>query len=188
MAKPVFSGDISREAALEGCRRRGNPLGRNSNVEVADHIWQAAQGRSFQCYALSKRPFPIRRDLSFWVDPLFFFVETGRVKIFWLQPRRRYAPTVTGMGALAVITRMTYSDEFDDFDLEFLDLSVPDGMKERVRRSFGFADLPKLPEEEVRDALERFAQAYDVVCKSGVQRPERRDRRRDDQRPLGLLD
>lgn len=189
MAKPVFSGELSLDAALEGCKNRGNPLGRESNAEVAEHIWEAAKGRSFQCHKLAKRPFTIRRDLALLVDPLFFFVESRRVKIFWLQPRRRYSPTIAGMGALAVMVRMTYSGEFDDFDLELLDLSVPDGKKERVRRIFGFGDLPTIAEDVVRDALERFAQAYDIVCSVGVQRPERRRRRRDDdQQSLGFSD
>ena len=176
VAKPVFSGEISLETAVEGCKTRGNPLGRKSNAEVAAHVWHAAQGRSFLCYELSRRPFAIRKDLSFWVDPLFFFVEGGRVRIFWLQPRRHYAPTIEGLGTLAVIVRMTFSDEFDDFELELLDLSVPDGTEERVPRTFGFGNLPVLSEEQVQIALERFAQAYDTVRKTGVRRPTRRGR------------
>jgi hypothetical protein len=176
IAKPVFSGELSVEAAVEGCRRRGNPLGRDSNAEVAGLVWEAAQGRSFQCFDLSKRPFAIRQDLKFWVDPLFFFVERGRVKIFWLQPRRGFYPTLEGFGTLAVIIRMTFIDDFDEFDLELLDLSVPPGSKKRVPRTLGFSVLPQLSEDDVRAALERFAQAYDCVRDMGVQRPERRPR------------
>lgn len=180
MAKPVFSGEISIEAAVQGCRNRGNPLGRESNAEVARFVWSAAQGRSFQCFNLSKRPFAIRQDLRFWVDPLFFFVEDRRVKIFWLQPRRGFYPTLEGFGTLAVIIRMTFADEFDAFDLELLDLSVPSGSKERIPRTLGFSTLPQLSDDVVRDALARFAQAYDSVSNMGIQRPERRPRPSDD--------
>lgn len=176
MSKPVFSGEITMEAAVAGCRRKGNPLGYELNAEVAGLVWEAAQGRSFQCFDLSKRPFSIRRDLRFWVDPLFFFVERGKVKIFWLQPRRGFCPTLEGFGALAVIIRMTFADEFDEFDLELLDLSKPSGSKERLPRTFGFSTLPRLSEDDVRGALARFAQAYDRVSDMGVQRPERRPR------------
>jgi hypothetical protein len=118
----------------------------------------------------------LSRTLSFLVDPLFFFVENSIVKIFWLQPRRGFNPTIEGLGALATILRMTYTHDFDDFDVELLDLSRPSGAKERALRTFSFGDLPLMPEDEVRLALERFAQAYDLVCSMGVQRPERRPR------------
>jgi hypothetical protein len=188
MAKPVFSGEVSMDAAVEGCRSRGNPLGRESNAEVAGLVWEAAQGRSFQCFDLSKRPFAIRQDLKFWVDPLFFFVEHGRIKIFWLQPRRGFYPTLEGVGTLAVIIRMTFIDEFDEFDLELLDLSVPRGSKERVPRTLGFSVLPLLSEDNVRAALERFAQAYDRVRDMGVQRPERHPRQSDNRRGPDLFE
>jgi hypothetical protein len=176
MAKPVFSGDISLSAAISGCLNGGNPLGRKSNAEVSQLIWEAAQGRKFKCFDLSKRPFSIRQDLSFPVDPLFFFVEKYVIKIFWLQPRRGFNPTMEGLGTLATIVRMIYRDDFDNFNVEFLDLSRPDGAKERLPRTYGFRDLPMLRDSEVRLAMERFAQAYDLVCAMGVQRPERRPR------------
>jgi hypothetical protein len=176
MAKPVFSGEITLSAAITGCLTRGNPLGRKWNAEVAELVWQAAQGRTFKCFDLMKRPFAIRQDLSFLVDPLFFFVESSLVKIFWLQPRRGFNPTVEGLGTLATILRITYTHDFDDFDVELLDLSKPSGAKERALRTFSFGNLPLLPEHEVRLALERFARAYDLVCAMGVRRPERRPR------------
>jgi hypothetical protein len=176
MAKPVFSGEISLAAAIAGCLNGGNPLGRKWNAEVAELVWEAAQGRKFKCFDLSKRPFAIRQDLRFLVDPLFFFVEQNTVKIFWLQPRRGFNPTLEGLGTLATIVRMTYQDDFDDFDVEFLDLSRPSGAKKRLPRVYRFRDLPVLADTEVRLAMERFAQAYDPVCAMGVQRPERRAR------------
>jgi hypothetical protein len=176
---PYSAGNISLSAAIAGCLKGGNPLGRKSNAEVAKLIWEAAQRRKFKCFDLLKRPFSIRQDLSFSVDPLFFFVEKYMIKIFWLQPRRGFNPTIEGLGTLATIVRMTYRDDFDDFDdfdVEFLDLSRPDGAKERIPRTYGFRDLPMLEDSEVRLAMERFAQAYDRVCAMGVQRPERRPR------------
>jgi hypothetical protein len=180
MAEPVYSGELSLRAATEGCLTRGNPVGRRSNAEVANHIWAAAQGRNFHCHALAPRPFVIRSDLSIWVDPRFFFVEGGQVKIFWLQPRRRFSPTTEGLGTLATMIRTVFADDFENFDLELLDLSVPDGEKERARRIYRFAALPSLSEDVVTAALQRFAEAYDKVREMGVTRPARRPRRPDD--------
>lgn len=184
-AKPVYSGEISLQAALEGVRKRGNPLGRTANTEVVELIWKTAQGRHFHCHDLKPRPFFIRKDLSILVDPLFFFVERGRVKIFWLQPRRGYAPSLEGMAALAIMVRMTFADEFDDADLELLDLRVPEDEEKRVARILNFADLPVCSEEVLRNALERFARAYDRICEAGVTRPARKPR--PDDRPSGDL-
>lgn len=94
VAKPLYSGEISLDVALAGLEVRGNPVGRKSNIEVARLIWDAAQGREFFCHDLSPRPFFIRKDLSILVDPLFFFVERSQIKIFWLQPRRGFAPSL----------------------------------------------------------------------------------------------
>jgi hypothetical protein len=180
MARPVYSGELSLSAATERCRNGGNPLGRHSNAEVAEHIWTAAQGRSFQCHPLGPRPFGIRRDLSILIDPTFFFVENGQVKLFWLQPRRHFSPSLEGLGTLAAMIRMTFADDFDDFDLELLDLSVPDGESQRVSRIYCFSALPLLGEDAVATALQRFADAYDKVREMGVTRPARRPRRPDD--------
>jgi hypothetical protein len=180
MARPVYSGELSLQAATERCRTGGNPLGRRSNAEVAEHIWAAAQGRSFQCHPLTPRPFGIRSDLSILIDPLFFFVEAGLVKVFWLQPRRQFSPTLEGLGTLGAMIRMTFADEFEAFDLELLDLSVPDGEEQRVRRVYRFAALPLLADAAVTAALQRFADAYDKVREMGVTRPASRRRRPDD--------
>lgn len=187
MAMPAFSGELTLEAALLGCQKRGNPLGRASNQEAAKFIWLAGKGRSVKCFPLAQRQFAIRRDLSFLVDPLFFFVENKIIKIFWLQPRRRFNPTIEGLGTLAVILRMTYSDDFDEFDVELLDLSMPEGERGRVSRTFDFGSLSLLSEHEVRAALGRFAQAYDYVSAMGVARPERRPRPQKDSQP-GLFE
>jgi len=180
MAEPVYSGELTLQAATEGCLTRGNRLGRRSNAEVATHIWTAAQGRSFHCHSLPPRPFGIRSDLSILVDPGFFFVERGQIKIFWLQPRRRFSPTTEGLGTLATMIRTLFADDFDEFDLELLDLSVPDGEKDRKLRIYNFAALPSLAEDVVTAALQRFAEAYDKVREKGVTRPARRPSRPDD--------
>jgi len=173
VAEPLFSGDISCDAAVAACKR-GHPLGWKANTEVIEHIWRAAQRRRFYCHTLSPELFEIRRDLSILVDPPFYFVEDRKVKIFWLQPRRGYAPTIEGMGILAIMIRMAFAHKFDDADLELLDLSVPKGESERVARVFALADLPQISDATVADALQRFARAYDKICELGVKRPERR--------------
>jgi hypothetical protein len=185
VARPVFSGDLTLSAVLEGCLTRGNPIGRKSNAEVAENIWKIAQGRNFKCYPLKPKLFSIRKDLSFLVDPLFYFVERERVHFFWLQPRRRYSPSMEGLGALSFMIQDTFGQEYDDAELELLDLSVPDGEFERVARVLRFSDLPKFSKEVLNAEMDRFAQAYDRLCEVGVKRPERR---RPAEHPATLFD
>jgi hypothetical protein len=80
---------------------------------------------------------------------------------------------------------MTYKDDFDEFDIEILDLSKPAGADSREPRTYDFSNLPQVSEVVVRAALERFAKAFDIVRARGVQRPERRKSPEDDkQQPL----
>jgi hypothetical protein len=178
VAKPVYSGDLSLAAALETCRARGIPAGRKSNAEVIKLIWAAAQGRNFKYYDLTPRMFPIRRDLSVPVDALFFFVEGGKVKIFWLQPRRGFNPSDEGLGLPAEMVRQMYRADFDDFELELLDLSVPADEAQHRSRRLGFGDLPAVSDKDLEAAAQHFADAYDIVRQMEIKRPERQRRER----------
>lgn len=186
-AKPLYSGDLTLEAALRGVREQGNPIGRKANAEVIQLIWEQARGRRFICHDLHPKPFPLRKDLSIIVDPLFYFVEDTKVKIFWLQPRRRFAPSIEGMGALAAMVKMKFADEFDDPELELFDVRVQDGDDNRTAQVWNFADLPVLSNSALDEALERFARAFDIIREMGIKRPERR--RKPDANPEeGLFD
>lgn len=188
VAKLLYSGEISLDAAMFGCLTTGNPLGRQSNAEVVKHIWRAAQGRELLCYALSRRQFKIHRDLSIGVHPPFYFVENLRPKLYWLQPRRRYALTAEQLGILASVIKMAFVvDDFEEAgaELELFDVSIPQGGSERAPRILNFSDLPLLSESGLQDALERFAEAYFQACELGIERAARRKGKRDDrQRPL----
>ena len=46
MALPLYSGAVSLEVALEGCRRIKVPLGAKCNAEVVSILWQDAQRAS----------------------------------------------------------------------------------------------------------------------------------------------
>lgn len=100
MAHPLYSGQISLEAAVKSCQRIKHPQGAKSNEEVVRLIWQDAQGQkaSFLCHPLKDRLFRIRHDLVIPVKPRFFFVKDGIVNIFWLQPWKTFELTEEQLG------------------------------------------------------------------------------------------
>jgi len=183
-ARALYSGEVPLDAAVHGCLHKGNPLGRRSNAEVVKLIWKAAQGRQLFCHDLSPRQFFIRSDLGISVSPLFYFIEADRIKIYWLQPRRRYGLTYEQMGVLAAIIRLAFvRDDFDAAGLELFDASVPEGSRERAGATYSFSDLPVLSDSDIKSALTRFVAAYDEICAEDVQPSTRKDKRRDGGQP-----
>jgi len=177
-AKAVFSLKMTRDAAAEACGQIGPKPGRAHNREVGGLIWDVARGRGqFMCIDLPPRLLNLRRDFQIKVDPQFFFIENGRPVIFYLQPRQGRVPAVDGLRIIASAVHALFAeDEFSNAELLLLDLSKPQGCKERAVASYGFRDLPPLPVEKLERFLQRFVDAYDLVSAEGVVRKARRAR------------
>jgi len=165
-SRPIFSGDMTA-AAIAGMftapahedARSPKAIGRKSNLQVAVMLRDHASGRVFKCHDLKPRKVFLSPEHALTVNPGFYFVEDGKVKIFWLQPRRTYALTIEQMGVLNGLLRLShFRDDFEDAELELLDLSAVDGV--RVPQVFGRADLPVLTEEQLRVGLEHLLRAY----------------------------
>jgi hypothetical protein len=176
LARVVFSSSIPREAAVRACGSTGNKLGRPYNEEVGGLIWDAAQGRGdLMCHPLSPQQLNLRPDFSITVDPLFFFRENGRSTLFYLQPRRGHVPGCDGLRMIASTIMSRFAvDQLRDADLLLLDLSAPEGCKERSIKPYTLADLPLLSTEEMEASFQRFVDAHDFLVAEGVTRKERR--------------
>jgi hypothetical protein len=190
VSKPLYSGDLSLQQVLDYIEKRVYAPWRGQNAEVAELIWQAAQGRSFLCHPLKRQHFNIRRDLAIPVKPEFYFVENGQLRIFALQPRRKYILSEEQLGVFASVIRRVFDRiGFEMADLELLDLSCLPGSKNRQLTIYRFSDLPLLSDAELLPHFERFAQAYDNLVSSGYSKPVRKAKRKpgpDSQ--LGLFD
>lgn len=176
LAPAVFSSTISREAAVRACGQTGNKLGRPYNEEVGGLIWDAAQGRgNLMCHSLSPQFFNLRPDFAVTVDPLFFFREDGKITLFYLQPRRSHVPGRDGLRLIASsIISLFAVDQLQGADLLLLDLSAPEGCKQRSIKTYSLADLPLLEPAQMVEYFQRFVDAYDVLSAEGVVRKERR--------------
>jgi hypothetical protein len=163
VASAAFSHGVVQSQIWAAIMSGGIPSGRKQNLEVVDHLWEAGEGRSVNCYALSHQRFPIRRDLSIRVPADFLFVEDGVPHVFWFQPRRTFALTQLGLGVIASIFRMTFLvDDLARAGIEMLDLSAPD--KVRVHARYTLENLPTLSDAEVTAVVQQLVQAYDEIC------------------------
>ena len=167
---------MSREAAVKASGTTGPLLGRPYNAVVGGMIWDAAQERGrVMCHSLQTQRLHLRQDFSIKVDPLFFFREGGKSIFFYLQPRATHVPGIHGLRLIVSAIHSLFAvDEHADADVLLIDLSVPQGWKERVTSSYTISDLPLLETSRMEAYFQRFADAYDIVSKEGVVRPERR--------------
>jgi hypothetical protein len=163
VAPAAFSHGVARSQIQKAVASRGSPAGRGQNLEVADHLWDAGNGRSVSCYPLTHRHFPIRRDLSIRVPADFLVVEDRLPHVFWFQPRRTFALTQLGLGVIGTIFRMTFLvDDLANAGVELLDLSAMGATRQHVR--YRLPDLPTVSDAEVTAVLQRLVRAYDTIC------------------------
>lgn len=163
VSRSAFSHSVVQSQIRTAMLLRGIPSGRKQNLEVADHVWAAGEGRSVACYPLSHGRFPVRRDLSIRVPADFLFVETKKPHVFWFQPRRSFALTQLGLGVIASVFRMTFLvDDLSEAGVELLDVSAPHGVRLHVQ--YTLETLPMLSDAEVTAVLQQLVQAYDEIC------------------------
>lgn len=178
LARAVFASDMPRKAAVAACGQKGHILGRPFNAQVGGLVWDAAQDRGhFMCHDLTARYLHLRSDMAIKVDPSFFFVEGGRPVLFYLQPRSGHVPSKVGLRVIASAIHSLYAvDEWSNADLLLLDLSKPEGCKERAVVPYNFTKLPPLPTTDIENFFQRFVDAYDLLTLEGVERAPRRPR------------
>jgi len=163
IARAAFSQAVTQARVRAAVSNQGVPAGRKQNAEVAEHIWDAGEGRAINCYPLSHGRFAFRRDLSIRVPADFLFVERRTPHVFWFQPRRSFALSELGLGVIASVFRMTFLiDDLASAGIELLDLSAPNGTRLHVQ--YTLETLPTLSDAEVTAVLQQLAQAYDAIC------------------------
>ncbi len=182
----AFGRTLPLEQILAGCHRVRNKQGLRSNVEVLSLLWNLSKERSVRTYELRPQKLHLRRDLSIRVSPPFLFVENDKGSLFWLQPRKGHAHSLSELGLLAAIVRATYLvGDLRDVGFEVCDLSAPLG-KLRNPRTYTLESLRVPSEPEVQENLQCFARAYDNLTARGVEAKKRKPK----QPPAGpdLLD
>jgi hypothetical protein len=177
IAKTSYRGLHRLDLLVAGCTKEKTKQGRKSNRELVELAAPLAFGRSTQVFDLPPRRFHFGRNRNAGYRIPFFFVESGVVKIYFLQPRKNNGPEFEDLGMVATIQKKFLLDtEFYGLpvDVEFVDLSCVEKGGPRICRSYSLDKLQLWSEKRLTDRLTAISEALDTIDKKELVTPRRR--------------
>jgi hypothetical protein len=158
----AFSQAVPISDLLVGCSRLKPKAARKPNSEVLRAVYASGMNRSVRTYGVRAKTIRIRRDVEVRVCPTFAFVENEVASLFCLQPRKLFALNLQQLGFYISVFHAAYLiDDFQDVGLELLDLSVPQGLSDRVPTTYRLGDLPVVERRDIEQQFAAFLSAFD---------------------------
>ena len=186
--KAAYRGLHKLPLLLAGCSAEKTAVGRLSNSDVVKHAAPFAFDRTTQVFDLPPQRFRFGQNRSAGYRIPFLFVEQQIVHIYYLQPRKNAGLSFDQFCMVATIVKRYLLDrEFygQRCDIEFVDVGVPQGSKDRLPRKFNMQDLRLWSDQRLADRLTMINEALDLVASSGrVEERSRRGRRSEPDMPL----
>lgn len=172
VAKVAHQGIHRLDLLLPGCATELNPVGRKSNEEVVSLVAPLAFGRSTHVFNLSPRRFNFGQNRASGFRIPFFFTENKVVKLYYLQPRKKFSLSRRQISMVATIHKRHILDtEFFDLasDLEYIDVSAnqENGIREVKRMTLRDLESELWSEEELARRLSLLSTALDLAQSSG---------------------
>lgn len=148
------------------CAAEATAIGRAANSDVVRAAAPFAFGLNTQVFDLSPRRFTFGKDHHAGYRIPFLFVENGVVHVYYLQPRKSAGPDFDEMGMIgAIVQRYLLEIEFYGLktDVEFVDVGVPLGEKDRLPQKYSLSDLRLWSERRLADRLTMISEALEIV-------------------------
>lgn len=178
-ARAVFSGEIRLEAALAAAEAEKNATIRKINCDVTRLIWNQAKGRNpMRCVRVGPFHFSLNQSTAIRVAPEFLFSEGGKLKVFWLQPRKSFALSDYELKVVSTILRQSLDDNgLEGCGLFLLDCSVNQGETERSVKTYSFDSIGQLDPDELHLLASNFLDAFSVLSNMNIARKSSRKKK-----------
>ncbi len=125
-------------------------------------------------------PYPIGRGLAIPVNPLGMISDGEKIRLLWAQMwrTRTLNPEQFNIHG-AVLERAVFAIETDITELEWMEMSVPAGAKERELRLRGRDAYAPMADADLAAALDRLAAAVEIVNGEAVEPSRRKGGKKD---------
>jgi hypothetical protein len=192
----AFSNDPARKAArfaltrelpldllLRSVRQASRPLGREANAEIIESIWSYHVARQISTHEAPHWRFDFLAGFGVKIAANLLAVEDGKASMFWLQTRRRAAPSLKQLGMLQRLFLLKVRDsDYENVGLTILDVGQLIEGGGRIVKQYMIGDLPMPTEDEARVMLQTFADAHAILLAENF--AEARAEHRAKRRPL----
>jgi hypothetical protein len=177
--RTAYKGFHNLRVLRDGANAERTEIGKRANDEVIQFAAPVAFGRKTQVFDLAPRRFSFGKDRQSAYRIPFFFVESGVVHAYFLQPRKSAGLNLVQMGFVASLTlHHLLEQEFygEKINVEFVDVGTKLGGSERVLQTFNLEQLPLWSESALQERLTIINEALDIASSSGriVRRPRSR--------------
>lgn len=182
--KEAFPRKLPLEVAVQGCFHKGSPIGFEHNAEAFRTVWPWIERHNARTHLLSEKFYPISADLCVPVKLDFFFVHQGVPNVVWLQPRKRFIPSSSGLQIVGHVISSVAADEFRDFEISLVSAGASPETSSRRLEVLTRSDFVPISTQELKDFFGFFADAFRLVQAEYAAEKARRTRPDKDAEPF----